>query len=122
MSVPPPSPIPAEARALARFPAEIRSAHTCFVATGDLQAADDVLLAVVRDHLPKSSKAQPDTPLPDESRLIEDLGFDSLAVAEVVFFIEDLYQVRIPQRELLELRRIGDLRAYLRARLKAPQA
>lgn len=121
MSVPPSSSTPAGPGALARFAPEIQAAHARFLATGDLQSADRVLLAIVRDFLPKKSGLAPGAPLPDDSRLIEDLGFDSLAIAEIVFFLEDLYQVRIAQSQLIELRCIGDLRNHLRTRLQGAQ-
>lgn len=105
------------ARLLARFPAAVQAAHASFVAHRDLEAADHVVLAVLRDHLPADSPHRAAETLPDESRLVEDLGLDSLTIAEVVFFVEDLYRVRIPQNELEQLARVGDLRRYLRVRL-----
>jgi acyl carrier protein len=118
MSVSSSSSTPTGIRALAHLPAEIQTAHAQFLATGEVEAADRVLLAIVREHIPHSRQPAAGIELHDESRLIEDLGFDSLAIAEVVFFVEDLYRVRIPQDQLLRLTRVGDLRAYLRTRLQ----
>jgi 3-hydroxyacyl-[acyl-carrier-protein] dehydratase len=94
---------------LERFPLEVRDAYRSFRDTGDIAALHLVVLAVVRDFMPRSSHAA----LTDEMRLIEDLGCDSLAVAETVFFLEDLLQVRIENKELLEMRTVGELRGFV---------
>ena len=39
--------------------------------------------------------------LRSDMKLMEDLGYDSLAVAETVFFFEDLFKVRIQNTELM---------------------
>jgi len=94
---------------LQRFPLEIRDAYRSFRSTGDIAALHVVVLAVVRDYMPQPAE----TPLTDEMRLIEDLGYDSLAVAETVFFLEDLLQVRIENKELLQVRTVGELRGFV---------
>jgi 3-hydroxyacyl-[acyl-carrier-protein] dehydratase len=105
----PPQPSPDPAESLKRFALEVRDAHRRFCATGDIAALHIVVLAVVRDFMPRSSKSA----LTDEMRLIEDLGYDSLAVAETVFFLEDLLQVRIENKELLQVRTVGELRSFV---------
>jgi acyl carrier protein len=109
MSLPPTVPVNAP---LARFPAGVRDAFARFLATGDTPALDPVLFAVVRDFLPKKNPAG-DGPLPDGARLIEDLGFDSLAIVEIVFFMEDLFQIKISNAEIEQVRTIGELRAFV---------
>jgi acyl carrier protein len=102
-------PISDPAAKLDRFPSEIRDAYRRFRADGapaDLQA---VVLAVLLEHMPKRNQ----DPLTDEMHLIEDLGYDSLAVAEMVFFFEDLFQVRIGNQELLGVRTVGDVRRFV---------
>lgn len=118
MSFSPSTPTPTQLRALARFPKVIQDAHASYLATGDAEAADQVLLAVLHEHLPSAAKTLAPATLQDDQRLIEDLGFDSLAVAEVVFFLEDLYGVKIAQEHLMKLQRVGDLRCYLRSQLQ----
>lgn len=103
---------------LADFPASVQADHAAFLATGDLAAADRVILAIVMDHIPDKSPSKGTLPA-DDQRLVEDLGFDSLALAEVVFFVEDVYQLRINQDELGHLATVGQLRAYVRDHLQS---
>ena len=98
---------------LGSFPAGVRTDHAAFLQHGDLDAADR---AVIVNHLPDQS-APPAGGLRDEHKFISDLGFDSLAIAEVVFFLEDLYRVRINQQDLQRIATVGDLRAYVRREL-----
>src|SRR5690606_11625427 len=98
------------------FPAGVRTDHAAFLQHRDLDAADRVVCAVIVNHLPDQS-APPAGGLRDEHKFISDLGFDSLAIAEVVFFLEDLYRVRINQQDLQRIATVGDLRAYVRREL-----
>ncbi|HXC01425.1 MAG TPA: acyl carrier protein [Opitutaceae bacterium] len=97
---------------LARFPAEVRDAFAHFLAAGDVSALDTVLFAVIRDFLPRKNPVATG-PLPDNARLIEDLGFDSLAIAEIVFFMEDLFSIKISNAEIQQVGTVGQLRAFV---------
>jgi 3-hydroxyacyl-[acyl-carrier-protein] dehydratase len=102
-------PISESAAQLRRFPAEVRDAYGRYCTTGDIPALQIVVLAVVRDYVPRPEGLT----LTDEMRLIEDLGYDSLAVAETVFFLEDLLEVRIENKELMQVRTVGELRSFV---------
>ncbi|MDR2675951.1 MAG: acyl carrier protein [Opitutaceae bacterium] len=103
---------------LEHFPPEVRDAYARFRDTGDLAALQAVVLAAVRDHMPKPT----DQPLSDELRLMEDLGYDSLAVAETVFFIEDLFQVRVETAEIMEVKTVGALKEFVAKKIAALKA
>ena len=98
------------------FPAEVREAFERFRAQRSPTDADVVVLAVVRDHMPNKALSATTT-LSEATKLIEDLGFDSIAITEMVFFLEDLFQVRIANEEILRVRTVGELRAFLREKL-----
>ena len=106
---------------LARFPEDVRDAFARFLAVGDVAALDTVLFAVVRDFLPRKNPSAAG-PLPDNARLIEDLGFDSLAIAEIVFFMEDLFLIKISNAEIQQVRTVGQLRAFVLIKFAAARA
>lgn len=98
---------------LARYEPEVREAYERFRETGDVAAVQVVILAMVREHLPKPS----DAPITDGQKLIEDLGYDSLAVAEVVFAIEDTFGLRIETSEIMQISTVGSLKEFIAKKL-----
>jgi acyl carrier protein len=104
---------------LGHFPPDVRTAYLRFGVTADPADADTVIRAIVADHIPEKARRE-GLPLLDEVALAADLGFDSIATTEMVFFIEDLFKVSISNAEIIRVRTVGDLRAYVRTKL-APQ-
>jgi acyl carrier protein len=98
---------------LARYPAEARDAYERFRTTGDVDALGIVILAAVRDFMPKRNLGASNIELRADMKLMEDLGYDSLAVAETVFFFEDLFKVRIQNSELMSVRTVGELQKFV---------
>lgn len=98
------------------LPAEARAAFQRFQSTGDPAVLDPVLLAILDDYIPVSP-AVPLAQQPGSIRLIEDLGFDSLAITEVVFFAEDLFGITISNDEIMQVRTLGDLRGFIRRKV-----
>ncbi len=103
---------------LARYPAEAQAAYTQFLQTRSPDDADQIVLAVIRQHIPRKHQPPAGQPLPETARLMADLGYDSLAIAEVVFLFEDLFKVRITQAELTPVRTVSDLRSFVRRKLE----
>ena len=98
---------------LARYEPAVREAFLRFREIGNVADIQIVVLAMVREHLPKPS----DAPISDGQRLIEDLGYDSLAVAEVVFAFEDLFGLRIKTGEIMTLDTVGSLKEFIARKL-----
>lgn len=119
MSTPSASPIPRRAplEPLGKFPESVKAAYQKYLQTADAAALDTVVLAVVRDYVPKTIVLPADQPLSDSAKLIADLGFDSLAISETVFFLEDLFKVRITNAEIIKVRTVGELRSFVRTKL-----
>lgn len=78
---------------------------------GDLNA---VIFAVLEDLGSELGDVAADS---DELNFIEDLGLDSLAIAEFVFFFEDIFQIKITNDALAGMRTLGELKAFLKAEL-----
>jgi acyl carrier protein len=122
-SAPHPSRSPAAAESaglslLRHLPPAVGAAYVRMLDTGDEAAADLIVLAVVREHIPdKALRAS--TTLDDSLSLVAQLGFDSMAIAETVFFLEDLFQIAITNAEVVRIRTIGDLRKFVRTKLSA---
>jgi acyl carrier protein len=109
------APVPEEL--LKHFPARIRDCYQNYVATGDPAAADEVVLAIVKDHVPAKKAHQIPAELTDTSTLMGDLGIDSVSIADALFVLEDVFNVSISNKELVRLRTVGDLRAFVRTKL-----
>jgi acyl carrier protein len=103
---------------LKHFPEEVRAAYARFTATADPLAADVVVLAAVADHMPVAGRELV-VGQSDALSLMADLGFDSVAITELVFFLEDLFRVNISNDEIVRVRTIGDLRAFVRQKVSA---
>lgn len=105
--------------ALTRFPGEVQAAFQRFRRTRELADLQLIVRAALRDFMPKRGNFPAGMALAPELRLVDDLGFDSLAVAETVFFFEDLFSVNIQTHEVIALHTIGDLESFV-ARKLAP--
>lgn len=108
--------LPPNAEPLLRtFPEEVRVAYLKVVNAGDVAAADVLIRAIVADHMPRKG-----LPLVDSAFLMRDLGFDSVSIAEMVFFFEDLLEVTVSNYELLDIHTVGQLRAFVAAKIVRP--
>ena len=114
-SSPPPSTDPLDR--IRHFPEDVRASFVRYRTTGDATALDPVIVAILNDFIPKKPE-QPLGDLPGSTLLMEDLGFDSLAITEVIFFTEELLGITIANEEILQVRTLDDLRGFVRA--KAP--
>ncbi len=57
----------------------------------------------------------------ESTRLREDLGLDSFAAVELVFEVEDLFDVRIPQATAMTFQTVADVISYLSVELAPPR-
>lgn len=49
----------------------------------------------------------------DDSNFVEDLGYDSLNVVELVMQIEEEYEIEMPDEDAEELHTVKDLKKYI---------
>lgn len=57
----------------------------------------------------------------DAHHLRDDLGLDSMAVIELLYKIEETFNLQIPDQDLAGLSTVGAVSAYVRGRLAAEQ-
>lgn len=103
---------------LVGFPPSIIAAYLAFSYGGDVVNLDIVVLGVLYFYLAKKPAVTLDA-LPGKTRLIEDLGCDSMTMLDTVFMVETLFDVRIDDQELTQLVTLDDLRLHLRRLVKA---
>lgn len=106
---------------LRHLPAPARAAFESFQATGDPAQLDPIVLAILADFIPRPP-ARPLAELPGRTLLMTDLGFDSLAITEVVFFAEDLFGISIRNEEIVQVRTLDDLHGFIRRKVTARPA
>jgi|SRR5271157_4864514 len=107
---------------LARLPPDASRNYQVFMETGDEQALAGLVIEALKYCLPKNSASGSNVPWADDARLMEDLGFDSLATIETVFFFEDLFQISVSNEEIANVKTVGDLRRFVRGKLEAGKA
>ena len=103
------------------LPASAQAAYRRFHAGGAVAELDAVVIALLEDFMPKS-KARPLGGLPGSTHLVTDLGFDSLAITEVVFAAEDLLGIQITNEEIMQVLTLDDLRGFIRRKVASRPA
>jgi len=121
-----PSPAEAQKRAnesLVGFPSRIIESYLAYAKSGDVASLDVVVLGVLQFYLAKKPKESLDA-LPGTTRLIEDLGCDSLTMMDTIFMVESLLDIKIDDTELARMTTLDELRGYVRRQVKngAPSA
>lgn len=116
MSAEPLAPHPPEAN----LPPEGREAFAAFRRGRSAATLRDLVIASIREF--SSNPAAVEGTPAGTSRLIEDLALDSLAVTELLFRFEDLFEVRITNEEVMKLKTLDDLVAFLAKRLNVAAA
>ena len=101
---------------LRHLPPAAGAAFRRYQSMGDVGALDPVVFAIVEDYMPRKNE-RPLAELPPETRLIDDLGFDSLAITELVFFTEELFGISIANDEILQVHTLADLRTFVRCKV-----
>jgi len=105
-------------KCLQGFPEGVIESALGYFAAPDRTAFDRALRGILAFHLPAQGR-HPLDDAPASTRLREDLGLDSLALAEAAFVADDLFRVPLPMRELHALSTLGELEEFLWTRLAA---
>lgn len=91
---------------------DAQAAFQRFRQDGNPADLDPVIFAILTDFIPHAP-ARPLAEYPGTTLLMEDLGLDSLAITEIVFFTEDLLGISIANEEILTVRTLDDLRTFI---------
>ncbi|KAF0095939.1 MAG: Beta-hydroxyacyl-(acyl-carrier-protein) dehydratase FabA/FabZ [Puniceicoccaceae bacterium 5H] len=110
------SPADKAADRLRGHPPETLAAYRAYEQTRQPAYLDELVLRILVFLLPEPPE-QPVTELPDSTRLREDLGVDSITIAELVFMLEDLFDLTIQNEELVDLATVADLRRFIRQKI-----
>lgn len=98
------------------FPPSCIEAALRYRDDGQFDSLIAMLPGMIEFHLPKGT-AKPPSALSDELRLCQDLGLDSLALAEMAFKMDDVFGISIETHEMAGVETVGALKAFLRAKL-----
>lgn len=98
--------------ALRRCSPETIDAAIRFREEHDPAAVPQVVFGVLQRYQPATAAVQL-TEANEETRLIDDLGLDSLTLLEIVMTIEDVLKVHIENEELRNIRTLGQLNGFL---------
>ena len=106
--------------ALKRCRPEIIDAALRFRESSDPTEIPVIVYGIVERHLAPEVSQKLDLHHVDEgTRLVEDLGIDSLTMLEIVLSIEETMAMRIENEELKDLRTLGDVKTFIGQKLTA---
>lgn len=71
---------------------------------------EEKIISLIADKLGKNAKE-----IKLESKLVEDLGADSLDVIELVMAFEDEFKVSLPDEEISKMKTIADVVTYIKS-------
>ena len=78
------------------------------------EALSTTIRSIVTDHLMKVGK---DAAVTDDACLAHDLGLDSLDVWEIVFAVEEAFDVEFTDQAVTDLKTVGDLAGFVSGEL-----
>jgi acyl carrier protein len=79
-------------------------------------ASETTIAVKIRTALGEYLKRDPVT-ITAQDHLRDDLGLDSMAVIELLYRIEDVFDIQIPDQDLVDLTKVGDVIVYVEKRL-----
>ena len=104
------------AEQLAGFPEAVKASYLAYVDSGELDCLDTVILGVIEFYL-ATPPARPLADMPGSTRLMEDLGVDSLTMVDTMFMAESLFAMKLTDEELARVTTLDELRGHFRKHL-----
>lgn len=84
--------------------------------TAELDAIPTIVFGILERYQPATAPVKL-SEADENTRLIEDIGLDSLTLLEIVLSIEEVLKLRIENEELREIRTLGNLNRFLHAKI-----
>jgi len=109
------------AQKIKHLPATAQAAFRRYQVENDPAALDPLIFAILENYNPRKL-GRPLAEHPGSALLMDELGFDSLAITEVIFFMEDLFEINIANEEIIKVRTLDDLRGFIRRKVAARTA
>jgi acyl carrier protein len=99
---------------LCGYPEDLFQQYEAFLKDRDPEHLSRFVIGLLRflQDASESTEAQPET-----TALRDDLGVDSITIAEVVFQLEDIFEIEIENQDLMDINTVGDLKAYILKKL-----
>ena len=107
--------------ALKRCSPETVEAAIRFRTTGDRSALPTVVYGIIERHLAPEKESFL-SGADDNTRLIEDLGIDSLTLLEIVLTIEEAIGISIENEELRNIRTLGEVKSFIEQKISGASA
>nr|AEI30579.1 acyl carrier protein [uncultured microorganism] len=79
--------------------------------------AESIILRIIRPIIAKQLDV-PEEDIKPESKVIEDLGADSLDATEIIIALEEKFNIEILDAEIDKIKTISDIVMYLSQRVK----
>lgn len=89
--------------------------------TAELNAIPIIVFGILDRYQPATAAVKL-SDADENTRLIEDIGLDSLTLLEIVLSIEEVLKLRIENEELREIRTLGQLNKFLHAKITGTNA
>lgn len=83
-----------------------------FRQTKNAQKIPQIVIGIIERYTP-AEHSKKVASMDESTRLIEDLGIDSLTMLEVVLSIEEALSIRIENEELMQIRTLGEVKTFI---------
>jgi acyl carrier protein len=101
------------------FPPEVVAAYLAYAESGAPALLNPVVLGVLQFYL-ANPPTEPLVALPGSTRLVEDLGCDSLTMVDMVFLSESLFGIKLADDELAKVVTLDDLQHHFQRHVATP--
>ncbi len=97
---------------LCGYPEPILEQYERYQETRDQAYLHGFVIGLLR-FLQDADETTATTGLSDSTQLREDLGVDSITIAEVIFQLEEIFEIEIDNQDLMNIHTVGELKQYI---------